>query len=227
MFNINEIFNGGQQEEKPKSIQTVIIDWKQHSRGIINIAKNIVPNFVVNSVNKNALRLMLLYFTGNSMFEEELEYGSLDKGILLVGDVGTGKSLLFEIFHYYTREILMVNSFRKFTAIDIIDNVNVSGASYLEQFSNNMIGSKAMPQRCYFDDICSKNETVKHFGTQLNVIEQLLSLRYNIFTRYGILTHATSNKYPSEMEAIYDKRIADRLVEMFNIIELTGKSFRK
>lgn len=233
MENFKDIFGGGESLVKKKQeIDTVEINWNQHAKGIQKIGEHLEPNFTVNNNNAKILRLMLLYFTGSPTYQEAYESatgrtGSLNKGILLVGGVGTGKTLLFNIFRHYTRDILLTNSFKEYSAMDIIDRVNVSGIGVLEEFSHNLVDKIARPIRMYIDDIASKNESVKHYGTPLNVIEQLLSIRYNIFQRYGTLTHASTNIFPSQMKDIYDQRIIDRMKEMFNIIEIEGKSFRK
>lgn len=222
MDNIKDIFNGIEQTDNKATIKTVDVNLSQHKRGVKRIAENFEPGFVINKTNKPILLDLLYYFTGNEKSKLDL-----NKGILLIGGVGTGKSLLMKIYHAYVRDILGVNSFSTSTAIEIIDSVNVSGVSFLEQFGKNIIGNKPYPKTLYVDDIASKNETVNNFGTKINVIEQLLSIRYNLFSRYGTLTHATSNKYPTEMANVYDSRIADRFKELFNFIELNGKSFRK
>ena len=235
MEQIQNIFFGSIFDKVTEpQIKEIKINWEQHSRGILNIAKSIEPKFKITENNKHVLRLMLLYFSGNPVFITEMEdyfkvKGSFDKGLLIIGGVGTGKSMLFDIFKHYTMNILHTNSFQVHTAIDIIDSVNVSGVEYLEKYSHNFehTNKRPNPLRCYIDDIASKNETVKNYGTEINVIEQLLSLRYNVFKRYGTLTHATSNKYPTELLSLYDARIVDRMKEMFNIIELSGESFRK
>ena len=233
MENIKNIFyNQIKNAPSENIIKEIRIDWTQHAIGIHNIAKSICSEFQIDNRNRTILKLMLLYFSGSQMFADELKAatgsdGSLNKGLMIVGGVGTGKSLLFKIFKEYTREIIYANSFKYYNSVDIIDNCNVSGTKYLEMFSNNFDNNSPKPMVCYIDDIASKNETVKHFGTELNVIEQLLSLRYNVFQRYGKLTHCTSNKYPTELDKIYDIRIGDRIKEMFNIIELSGDSFRK
>jgi len=227
MESIKDIFDGNKVDEKENAIKTVTVNLKKHKRGIMNIAENLEPKFKLDKNLQDVMLKMLLYFTGSPLSKLDL-----NKGILLIGGVGTGKSLLFRIYHAYVRDILMNNSFSSETAIDIIDGVNMKGVVYLEQFGRNVIGNKAYPKTLYIDDIASKNEIVSHFGTKLNAIGQLLSMRYNVFTRYGVLTHATSNKYPLEMAEIYDnhdnnKRIMDRMTEMFNIVELDGKSHRK
>lgn len=219
-------------DKKGKQIVSVVYDWDSHSKGILTIAKGLIGSYEINDNNKQILSLLLMYFTGDDRFCDSLKKltetdGSLDKGLMLVGGVGTGKSLLFDIFHKYTRDAIRVNSFQKYSAMDIVDTVNVSGVGYMELFNHNIVDKIARPIRCYIDDIASKNENIKHFGTELSVIEQLLSIRYNVFERYGTLTHVSSNKYPMEMLEMYDSRIVDRMKTMFNIIPLEGNSFRK
>lgn len=208
-------------DEKKIELKTIDIDWVIHSNLILRIGKHFTSDFKIDENNKEILKQMLLYFTGNEKFN-----GDLNKGILLVGGVGTGKSLLFDIFKKYTSEVIHTNGFQVHSAIDIIDRVNVSGIDILSFYSNNFEGRQAHPVRCYFDDIGTKHETVKHYGTEINVIEQLLSLRYNIYKRYGTLTHASTNLFPSNLSETYDKRITDRMVEMFNVLELKGNSRR-
>ena len=222
MNNINEIFKGN-LKPKENIIKTIPIVWDKHAKGIINIAKHFEPNFKVTENNKQILKSMLQYFIGDENFN-----GSLDKGLLSIGGVGTGKSLLFKIFKEYTMNVLNTNSYKMFTSIEIINNVNVEGTGYLKMFSDCTDESNiSRPITCYIDDIASKNEKVKHYGTDVNVIEELLSLRYNVYSKHRKLTHATTNIYAKEMKEIYDARIVDRLIEMFNILELGGESFRK
>lgn len=218
MKRINEIFYEGANFENDNIIKNVNVNWDAHSNGILNIAKNLEPGFIVTEDNKFILKKMLLYFTGDKEFD-----GSLKKGLMICGGVGTGKTLLFEIFKLYTGRILRTNSYRYYLSTDIIDNVNVNGVEYLELFNNNY----SNPITCYIDDIASRNEIVKYYGTEVNAMEQLLSIRYNVYSRYRKLTHVSLNKYPNELKDIYDARIIDRMKEMFNIIELKGSSFRE
>ncbi|MCD7898885.1 MAG: hypothetical protein LUH22_03155 [Bacteroides sp.] len=64
----------------------------------------------------------------------------------------------------------------------------------------------------------------KHFGTDLNVIQLILQLRYE--HRWEVKTHLTSNLNPDKEFHIYGDFVVDRIKEMFNVIEIKGKSRR-
>lgn len=228
MSKIEDIFFNGDDFERENIIKKVNIDWDKHAKGIYNLAKSLEPRFEIKEHTKTALRLLLQYFTGNENFITEAEKlgvknASLSKGIMLIGGVGSGKTLMFDIFRIYTSEILHVNSFQKHISMNIVNNTNMKGIEYLDIFNVN----DGRPITCYIDDIAGSNEVIKHFGTEINVIEQLLLTRYNIYKRYDKLTHTSTNKYPAELKEIYDGRVIDRMKEMFNFIELDAKSFRK
>jgi len=215
---IKQIFNGDFGIKRNQIIDNVNVNRVEHTNGILNILMFYEPEYIVNQRTRPILKQLFDYFTGNP--ESELD---LSKGIAIFGGVGTGKTLLMKVFKEYTMNIIYKNSFIFKTAAEIVDSINVSGVEVLSNI--NFIQNKATT--LYIDDLCAKNEEVNHFGTKINAMENLLSQRYEIFKQYKRLTHITSNKYPVELSKIYGERIVDRMAEMFNIIELTGESFRK
>jgi hypothetical protein len=232
MDTIGSIYSGLHSKAKNVPIKPYSGDLNGHHQIILNIARGIHPSFKITEENRRIINLFFYYFTGNKKFPDLMQKitkskGSLSKGLMLVGGIGSGKSLLFDIFKTYSRECLKINSFQTITALDIIDEVSVLGINCLEKFSHNKSNGKPRPITFYIDDIASKNENINHFGTNLHVIEHLLNYRYNTFLRYGTLTHISTNIYPKQMKNIYDARTNDRMKEMFNIIELDGESWRK
>lgn len=217
MENIQEIFNGLERSKTSQIINKIDIDWGKHVLGIVHIAKILEPKYVTTEEIKPILKNLLLYFTGNP----ESEY-DLNKGIALLGGVGVGKSLLFHVFKQYTMGILKTNSFRMFTAQEIVDNVEAAGVECLAQFGT----LPEKPMTAYFDDVASANEIINHYGTKTNVMEKVLTMRYDVFKKYNKLTHISSNQFPTQLNEIYGIRIVDRMKEMFNLIELNGKSHR-
>lgn len=226
--NFLDIFLHGQGQRQENIIKTLNIrDIDGHKRGIVNILSSLIEKkFIIDDNNRIVINTLFNYFIGNDIFciEHDID---LNKGILLCGGVGTGKSVLFRALKIYTAEILRENSFQTFQASEIIDSVNVNGIEPLEKFGENLSNGQPRPITCYVDDIASKNEKIKNYGTEISVIEQLISIRYNIYQKYRKLSHFSTNIYPAELSKIYDLRIIDRLKEMCNIIELAGPSRRK
>ena len=92
-----------------------------------NIASCIQPNFYLTNETNKILYLLLLYFTGQGSFESHYNNifrtkASLNKGILLIGGVGVGKTLMFEIFKAYTTKVLNSNKFYTYSSSNIIDS---------------------------------------------------------------------------------------------------------
>ena len=114
---IRDIFTGKANRIQENEIKTIEIDWNEHSLGILRIAKYLQPNFQITENNKIIMKLLLMYFTGNEDFKKEVEAhtgieGSLNKGLYVVGSVGSGKTLLFKIFQMYTRDVINENGYR-------------------------------------------------------------------------------------------------------------------
>lgn len=233
---------------KKTAITKINIDWNVAANQIKYISLFFCPEkattdgeyikgtgFQIDKSNKNILKNLLLYFTGNNsvkyitktkndtMTNFAKSEWDFNKGICLIGGVGTGKTLLMKIFKKYTMDILAKNSFVPYSAQEIVHNVESDGLSYLKQFGT----ASEIPSVCYFDDVASANEIVNHFGTKTNVIESLLSMRYDVFSRYGKLTHITTNASLSQLQKLYGDRVYDRMIEMFNFIVIEDNSKRK
>ena len=74
------------------------------------------------------------------------------------------------------------------------------------------------------DELGREPRPAKHYGTELNVIQFLLQLRYD--HRMSDITHLTSNIRPEDVMPMYGDYISDRFREMFNIIHWGGESKR-
>lgn len=145
------------------------------------------------------------------------------KGLFLFGPIGTGKSTLLRGLQVYMNTIKsrrLVKDYRLGffwkSAGELANNYAGSGQEKLLQWTvdcNLMI-----------DELGREPRPAKHYGTELNVIQFLLQLRYD--HRMENVTHLTSNISPADVMPMYGDYISDRFREMFNIIEWGGESRR-
>lgn len=181
----------------------------------------VCPGFKVDDTNRNVMNQLYLYAEGRP--------GKLDpqKGLLLYGDIGTGKSTLMQILNRYSyftagrnQGDYPIGGFRIDSASYIANCFSVRGKDALELYTYN----NSNPRMICFDELGREPLPAKYFGTELNVMQYIFQCRYEL--RHEAITHATTNLEPAEIRSKYGLYIADRINEMFNVVPLNGKSRR-
>ena len=140
----------------------------------------------------------------------------LEKGILLIGKIGCGKTSLMDIFrilHYEQFRYQMISS------REIAKEFVMNGYPVLNKYGKK---SKII---C-FDDLGIET-SIKHFGNECNTMGEILLSRYDIMKYDGILTHATTNLNADDLENLYGNRVRSRLREMFNVISFPSDAIDK
>ena len=156
------------------------------------------------------------------------------KGIFLMGPVGTGKSMLLEIFRFYLKE-MQGKTYQITDTYDIVAKYEQSGFEALERFGENkrvnphQIAIKK-PIEYLIDEIGGELDIVpdgmiNYMGTKLAPVPFVLHSRYKLFKR-GYRTHCTSNFDRETLKKVYESRLYDRFNEMFIFLTLTGGSYR-
>jgi DNA replication protein DnaC len=137
----------------------------------------------------------------------------LNKGILLSGPVGCGKTSLMNVMKYLTptEHKFFVKSTR-----DISFEFIQDGYEIIHKYSKGKL-YESQPKIICFDDLGTENN-LKYFGNECNVMAEILLSRYAIFTTKKIQTHITTNLSASEIENVYGNRVRSRLREMLNLI---------
>jgi len=145
------------------------------------------------------------------------------KGLFLYGPVGTGKSTLLKGLQKYmnsidARDILKDDRLGFFwkSASELANSYAGDGQEKLLQWCSDC--------NLLVDELGREPRPAKHYGTELNVIQFLLQLRYD--KRMENVTHLTSNIRPADVMPMYGDYISDRFREMFNLIEWSGVSKR-
>ena len=179
------------------------------------------PGFIIDGSNEDLIYTILLYFLKDQNFNKYnivKNFPSLNKGLLIYGDLGVGKTELFKIIRCIGKDLCKYNFydfwFRQISAGSFVEDYMASSRLdtifSLEDFYKGKL---------YIDDLGYEK---KAFNKD-EVLGDLLFER----NRLQSITFVTTNFTPKELSDKYGQRIGDRLPEMFNILSWRGESFRK
>jgi len=178
--------------------------------------------FVLDEQNQDFYYTLIQYFSRNENFFKSpvlinRKKASFNKGLLVCGLNGVGKSFLFRVFNELNPLITYTaNSFSMVTSSQVVEEFNHQGHKGIGQYGKG--------QR-YFDDIGAE-ESGNHYGKE-EIFRIMLEKRYNIFVEHGHKTHISTNMSEEEIATRYGKRVGSRLYEMFNFIHAKGRDMRK
>lgn len=136
----------------------------------------------------------------------------LDKGLLLTGPVGCGKTSLMKLLHF------LVPHQRKYVVMpsrNIVFAFNHLGYKTIEDYGESSFFC--------FDDM-GVEPMGRHYGKDCNVIGEILLSRYDLFLETKLKTHATTNLNAEELEEHYGNRVRSRMRGLFNLIAFDEKA---
>jgi|GEM_PF-326620 len=194
-------------------------------------AHDTIPGFELTADTKAVFELLCLYFTNDSRFETKgqelgLPY-SLNKGLLLFGPVGCGKTSLMRLFMRNPRQ-----PFGMLAARQVAKRFTDQGADGLNPYLS--AGSTGV---C-FDDLGTEPMPVKHYGNEVNALSDVLLSRYDEFQcgrLEGTMTHLTTNLPATDapqadgsvslsLDHCYGNRVRSRMRELFNPVYFPSSS---
>jgi DNA replication protein DnaC len=138
---------------------------------------------------------------------------NLNKGIMLSGPVGCGKTSLMNVMKYLTPT---EHKFYIKPCRDISFEFIQEGYEIIHKYSKGKL-YVSEPKTICFDDLGTENN-LKYFGNECNVMAEILLSRYDLFTSKKLQTHITTNLSASEIETHYGNRVRSRLRQMINLI---------
>jgi DNA replication protein DnaC len=142
------------------------------------------------------------------------QYGiNLNKGILLTGPIGCGKTSLMNLMKYLTAT---EHKFFVKPCRDISFEFIQDGYQIIHKYSIGKL-YQSEPRTYCFDDLGTENN-LKYFGNECNVMAEILLSRYDLFISKKLQTHITTNLSATEIEKHYGNRVRSRLREMVNLI---------
>jgi DNA replication protein DnaC len=142
-----------------------------------------------------------------------------NKGILLSGPVGCGKTSLMMLLQHLAPH---KTNYEIIPTRNIVFNFNASGFEVLEKYNET--------KNYCFDDL-GVEPTGSHYAKECNVLGEILLSRYELFCQpersRRVLTHITTNLNAQELEKRYGSRVRSRLREMMNVIAFSSNSSDK
>ena len=144
---------------------------------------------------------------------------NLNKGILLSGPIGCGKTSIMNIMKYLTPT---EHKFFVKPCRDISFEFIQDGYQIIHKYSKGKL-YEFEPKTICFDDLGTESN-LKYYGNECNVMAEILLSRYDVYIAKRIQTHITTNLSASEIESQYGNRVRSRMRELFNLIAYDNKS---
>lgn len=201
------------QSHRPKERKQVM-EYERARHLVIEIIRERVTKFKTSDTTKLLLTNMTKYFINDPSGQFDI-----NKGILLFGKVGTGKTTTFRIFERLAGALDILDGYdKKFKIIKTSDIVLDIRAKENEGFIRPYFSNSFC-----FDDLGKEPKEVKIYGNSSTVMGDILFNRYD----RSAITHATTNLNEQELMEHYGERIHSRMMEMFNWVHVTGEDHRK
>lgn len=199
------------------------------SIGNVKLAKEF-KKFIIDDENRKVLKFLALYFNGNQEAESvfpDKNY-KIHKNLMLCGAVGTGKTMLMQIFADYLKRTGNPNAFHNLSVTQMINYYKING--HLDRYTYNEEGASGFegnPVNVCLNDVGLQSHL--HFGTDTKVlVADFFHARAEMWSQSGKFAHITTNLTPAEMKAYFSDeygRLVDRF-KFYNVIHLGGESRR-
>jgi DNA replication protein DnaC len=216
---------------KPKPVAKFIDKewlWKEFKKAYL---KNEGVDFISTPESLENLKPLIFYFIGD--FENfkkcknvsSASVHSMKKGLLIIGSYGNGKTSIMKALEIALKVTQI--RFKAYSTNEVVNLYEACDNSLKKDLFNNSMERGTI----FFDDVLTERNA-SNYGT-VNLIKDILEKRNfkkrrtYITCNYADNTGENLQKGLEQFAVKYGSRVYDRLFHDFNIIEFSGKSFRK
>jgi len=176
------------------------------------------------------IQTVLYYFSKHPEFFNcdnlsNLSKPSFDKGLLIIGEYGNGKTSTMRVLKQLFNNTPL--TFKMYTSNKIVSTFE----GHQEASERTAYMNRTKTATAYFDDV--KTEKIASNYGKHNLMKEILEERYISKNKtYITCNFRDGDRLNNMQDALnefgdsYGPRVYDRLFEMFNIIEFKGKSLR-
>lgn len=168
-------------------------------------------SFKIFETDHAIIHKLMAYFLRDEITCFQLNI-DLNRGIMLSGPVGIGKTSLMNLMKKLTSA---EHKFYVKPCRDISYEFIQEGYEIIQKYSKGKLYPD--PKTICFDDLGTENN-IKYYGNECNVMAEILLSRYDLFIAKKIQTHITTNLSATEIESAYGNRVRSRLRSMVNLI---------
>ena len=215
------------EEDRKKKSQEILAKWDYLQ--LIEYCKNFYlerfnKEFIIDSRNEMIVHTLAKYFTDDEEFEKA-GY-SLQKGIMIMGGVGTGKTELMRFFQKNKKRCFAIKPCIPICEEFLIykDEIDIIYSTPIKKpYHDPSVFFQGDIGYC-FDDLGTE-EIKNDYGNKKNVMADVLMAVYSKkqFYKFHITTNMSGKE---EIEGKYGTRVNSRMREMFNVFVLNGEDRR-
>lgn len=174
--------------------------------------------FTIHDQDIEIIYKLLIYTIRDRKMAKRINL-DLNKGIMLSGPIGCGKTTLIQLLKHFTSK---TNTYSVKSCREIAFEFAQLGYESLNRYTGYNENQLRSNNFC-FDDLGTE-KNIKHFGNDCNVMAEILLSRYDTFIQNKTITHLTTNLSATEIESFYGNRLRSRMRAMFNLIAFDSKT---